>query len=67
MALVESEKRPGRGGKRKGAGRPRKAEEDLRVRFQVSCQPSERLILEEKARKAGLSLSRFMVLSALNA
>lgn len=67
MALVESEKHPGRGGKREGAGRPRKAEEDLRVRFQVSCQPSERLILEEKASKAGLSLSRFMVLSALNA
>ena len=37
------------------------------VRFQVSCQPSEEKIIREKAEKAGLSLSRFLVDLALKA
>ena len=51
------------GGKREGSGR--KKLETGRVRFQVSCQPSEEKILREKAEKAGLSLSKFMVECAL--
>lgn len=51
------------GGKREGSGR--KKLETGRVRFQVSCQPSEEKILREKAEKAGLSLSKFMIECAL--
>lgn len=51
------------GGKREGSGR--KKLETGRVRFQVSCQPSEEKILREKAEKEGLSLSKFMVECAL--
>ncbi len=46
-------------------GGGRKKAETGRVRFQVSCQPSEEKIIREKAEKEGLSLSRFMVLCAL--
>lgn len=46
-------------------GGGRKKLETGRVRFQVSCQPSEEKILREKAEKAGLSLSKFMVECAL--
>lgn len=48
-------------------GGGRKKLETGRVRFQVSCQPSEEKILREKAKKAGLSLSKFMVEAALKA
>lgn len=46
-------------------GGGRKKLETGRVRFQVSCQPSEEKIIREKAEKAGLSLSKFMVECAL--
>lgn len=49
------------GGKRTRSGR--KKIESGRVRFQVSCQPSEEKILRENAEKAGLSLSRYIVKS----
>lgn len=65
MALVQSDVYKGRGGKREGAGRPKK--EVHRVRFQVSCQPEEREILEKKAEDAGMSLSKFIISAALNA
>lgn len=48
-------------------GGGRKKLETGRVRFQVSCQPSEEKLLREKAKKAGLSLSKFMVEVALKA
>lgn len=48
-------------------GGGRKMTETGRVRFQVSCQPSEEKIIREKAEKAGLSLSRFLVDLALKA
>lgn len=51
------------GGKREGSGR--KKLETGRVRFQISCQPSEEKIIREKAEKAGLSLSKYMVQCAL--
>lgn len=65
MALVQSDVYKGRGGKREGAGRPKK--EVHRVRFQVSCQPEEREILERKAEDAGMSLSKFIISAALKA
>jgi len=65
MALVQSDVYKGRGGKREGAGRPKK--EVHRVRFQVSCQPDERETLERKAKAAGMSLSKFIISAALNA
>ncbi len=46
-------------------GGGRKKIETGRVRFQVSCQPSEEKIIREKAKNAGLSLSKFMVECAL--
>lgn len=46
-------------------GGGRKKLETGRVRFQVSCQPSEERIIREKAEKAGMSLSKFMVICAL--
>lgn len=52
------------GGKREGAGR--KKLETGRVCFQVSCQPSEEKIIREKAEKAGLSLSKYVVQCILN-
>ncbi len=48
-------------------GGGRKKTETGRVRFQVSCQPSEEKIIREKAEKAGLSLSKFLVELALKA
>ena len=48
-------------------GGGRKMAETGRVRFQVSCQPSEEKIIREKAEKAGLSLSRFLVDLSLKA
>ena len=45
-------------------GGGRKKAESGRVRFQVSCQPSEEKIIREKS---GLSLSRFLVELALKA
>ena len=49
------------GGRKKGSGSGTK-----RVRFQISCQPEEEKIIRENAKKAGLSLSAFMVKCALN-
>ncbi len=46
-------------------GGGRKKLETGRVRFQVSCQPSEERIIREKAEEAGMSLSKFMVTCAL--
>lgn len=46
-------------------GGGRKKLETGRVRFQVSCQPSEEKIIREKAKKAGLTLSKYMVECAL--
>ncbi len=46
-------------------GGGRKKLETGRVRFQVSCQPSEERIIRAKAEKAGMSLSKFMVTCAL--
>lgn len=60
---MEEEKKSNRGGRREGSGR--KKLETGRVRFQVSCQPSEEKIIREKAEKAGLSLSKYMVQRAL--
>ncbi len=48
-------------------GGGRKMAESGRVRFQVSCQPSEEKIIRKKAKEAGVSLSRFLVELALNA
>lgn len=48
-------------------GGGRKMVESGRVRFQVSCQPSEEKIIRKKAKEAGVSLSRFLVELALNA
>lgn len=48
-------------------GGGRKKLETGRVRFQVSCQPSEEKILRAKAKEAGVSLSKFMVECALKA
>lgn len=46
-------------------GGGRKKSETGRVRFQVSCQPSEEKIFRENAEKAGMSLSKYMVACAL--
>lgn len=46
-------------------GGGRKKAETGRVRFQVSCQPSEEKIFRENAERAGMSLSKYMVACAL--
>lgn len=61
--MTEGMEKKGRGGAREGAGR--KMLETGRVRFQVSCQPSEEKIIREKAMQSGMSLSKYMVECAL--
>lgn len=61
-----NEKRPR--GHQKGVPNPnggRKATGLKRVRFQVSCQPEEEAEIRRYAEEAGMSLSKYMVESAL--
>lgn len=62
VVMSEQYLKSGRGGERKGAGRPKGSGEGTkRVSFCVSCQPEELERLREIVAASGKSTSRFLL------